>query len=178
MKSIFSVAIILSVVAAFSFAQASFSRYSPANQESAEGTLRQYVELRLRWADWKEYSKFITWPDEPGWDCWWVASNYIFGHGVKRGDDVVVPVTYRRLGLFCANFQFESKPKTDTVRYKMVRQAGVWKVDGPIPDYPYLNLQVLRDWLANIAANNDEIAERRADARKALQILPSAAPTR
>ncbi len=76
---------------------------SSKRRDTAEATLRQYIDLRLSWADWKEYSKFITWPDEPGWDCWWVAKEYSVGQSLKRGARVVVPVTYSRLGLFCAD---------------------------------------------------------------------------
>lgn len=38
-------------------------------QVQALWTLNRYVQLRLEAADWKEYSKLITWPDEPSWDC-------------------------------------------------------------------------------------------------------------
>jgi hypothetical protein len=82
---------------------------------SAEHLLRQYVEARLNWSDWKYYSQFITWPDEPAWDGWWVAKNYHIGKGLNEAAKRVIPVTYDRLGLFCLNFDWEPKSEAATV---------------------------------------------------------------
>jgi hypothetical protein len=141
---------------------------------TADDTLRQYVELRLRWAEWKDYSRFITWPDEPGWDCWWVAKNYRIGSAVHKGARSVIPVTYARLGLFCADFQLDSHPRTETIHYELVRKGGMWKVDRPVPDYPYISAMALEGWLTKIIADTKETSERRTQAQHALEELTAA----
>jgi hypothetical protein len=88
---------ILSLIFASLVACAPFAFAQP-NTDTAESTLREYVNARLRWAEWKDYSQFITWPDEPGWDCWWVTNAHHFGNAILHGSDLVVPVTYARLG--------------------------------------------------------------------------------
>lgn len=52
-------------------------------REDALKTLQHYVELRLQDADWEEYSKSITWSDEPSWDCKYVDSKVIIGEPKK-----------------------------------------------------------------------------------------------
>lgn len=71
------------------------------DRTQAAQTLRRYIQLRLRDADWQEYSKFIAWPDEPGWDCKWVVSKDKIGAPRVKGQTIVIPVAYSRLGLFC-----------------------------------------------------------------------------
>jgi hypothetical protein len=91
---------------------------------SADAILREYVEARLRWADWKDYSRFITWPDEPGWDCWWVAKDCRIGKATRGVAKSVIPVAYSRVGLFCADFELQAKPKAETIYYVLVRKGG------------------------------------------------------
>jgi hypothetical protein len=138
---------------------------------AAKNTLQHYIELRLRWADWKEYSPFITWPDEPGWDCWWVAKGYRIGQAQAMKDRTVIPTTYARMGLFYADFNFEARPKTETIRYELVYQGHAWKVDGPVPDYPYISERTLRQWLSKIVSSTNETNERKIQARRALKAL-------
>jgi hypothetical protein len=138
---------------------------------SATTTLRHYIELRLRWADWKEYSPLITWPDEPGWDCWWVAKGYRVDRATTRGSKTVIPVTYTRLGLLCANPEFEPKPKVETIPYELVRSDESWKVVGPVPDYPYVGLETAREWLRKAIADPAQTNDRRQQARKSLELL-------
>lgn len=140
---------------------------------NAQNSLRSYVELRLQWADWKEYSRFIAWPDEPAWDCWWVAKTYRMGNATTKATRVLIPVTYVRIGLFCADFQFEGKPDTETINYELVRKSGAWKVDGPIPDYPYISEQALYKSLTNTIADEKESTERKVKARKVLKAITS-----
>lgn len=148
---------------------------SSKRPDTVEGTLRQYVDLRLGWADWKEYSQFITWPDEPGWDCWWVAKEYSVGQSTKTSARVVIPVTYSRLGLFCADLKFQSKPMNEVIRYELLHRSGGWKVNAPVPDYPYVGWQYLREWLSRIATDEHESAVRREAAHDAARAITEAA---
>ena len=71
-------ALLLAVVAAHQLVNHSESIFAAARpQASAAETLRKYVELRLHNADWKDYSRLVTWPDKrkslsfsdwPHWD--------------------------------------------------------------------------------------------------------------
>ena len=65
---------------------------------SALGTLRHYMEMRLHSASWDEFAQYITWTEEPGWDCFWVSGGYQVGEESNRGGRVIIPVTYSRLG--------------------------------------------------------------------------------
>ena len=132
------------------------------NQAPAVETLRRYVELRLHNADWKDYSTFVTWPDEPGWDCNWVVSKYNVRASKKEDDGIIVPVVYNRLGLFCYDFEFESDPRVVTIDYQLVKRPSGWKVNAPIPDYPDISAAVLIKSLSASAENSRESPERRA----------------
>jgi hypothetical protein len=134
------------------------------NKGRAVQTLQHYIQLRLQDADWKEYSKFITWPDEPSWDCKWVARKDKVGAPIRKGQEVVIPVAYSRLGLFCYDFNFKPEPKLVTINYELVKRAGVWKVDGPIPDYPEIDADVLIRSLNATAEDASETPEHRAEA--------------
>jgi hypothetical protein len=147
------------------------SQPKSAGRASANDILRQYVEARLRWAHWKDYSRLITWPDEPGWDCWWVAKDYRIGEATHGVATSVIPVTYRRLGLFCADFELQPKPKTETIDYKLVRKGDGWKVNGPTPDYPYISVQALDEYLTRTISDPSEQADRKTQARHALEAL-------
>jgi hypothetical protein len=145
---------------------------------TATTTLRRYVDLRLRWADWDEYSPLITWPDEPGWDCWWVAKDYRLRRTKTHTSKTPVPVTYTRLGLFCVGSKFEPNPKVETIAYELVRRNGAWKIDGPIPDYPYVGLLTVRKSLEKTIADSDETNENKEQARKSLKLFSAVAEQR
>jgi hypothetical protein len=137
-------------------------------------TLQRYVRLRLQDADWKEYSKFITWPDEPSWDCKWVAKVNKIGAPVREGQKFVIPVVYNRLGLFCYNFDFKPDAKLVTVKYELVKLPNGWKVDGPIPDYPDIDENVVIKSLNATAGDANETPERRAAAASTAQQIVEA----
>lgn len=137
-------------------------------------TVQRYVQLRLQDADWKEYSKVITWPDEPSWDCKWVASAHKVGTPVRRGDVVVIPVVYNRLGLFCNDFDFTPDPKIATINYELVSRASGWQVDTPIPDYPDIGADVLVKSLNGIAGSSNQSPERRTRAAATVRRIEEA----
>jgi hypothetical protein len=143
-------------------------------QEGALSILRRYVELRLQDADWKEYSKFITWPDEPSWDCKWVVSKFDVGTPAGNAEGMAIPVVYSRVGLFCYEFDFEANPKVATIRYELVKRQGHWKVSGPIPDYPEISGDVLLRWLNSIAEKSDVTQQRRTRALATAQEIRNA----
>ena len=133
-------------------------------QVQALRTLNRYVQLRLEDADWKEYSKLITWPDEPSWDCKWLVNRYSVGAPTEAKGKVLIPVAYNRLGLYCDNFYFEPGQKTTTIRYELVRREREWRIDGPTPDYPDVGADVLVSSLEATARNPNETPEKRAKA--------------
>lgn len=150
------------VLACHGHAQSQQKASSVISQDTEVETLRRYLQLRLRNADWKDYSKLITWPDEPSWDCTWVVSKYDLGVPKKGKQNVVVPVVYKRLGLFCYDFEFNPDPKMVTINYELVKRQSGWKVNAPIPDYPDISADVLLKSLKASAENLQESAERRA----------------
>jgi hypothetical protein len=154
---------------------------SSKRQAAAVEVLRRYVELRLRDADWKDYSEFITWPDEPSWDCHWVVSKYHIGTSKKVGHHVEVPVVYKRLGLFCVTPEFRSDPKIVTIDYQLTRSLGGWKVSGPPFDYPDVEASVLIMSLRASAQSGRKTPEDRAQAeataRKIADALAAAGNT-
>ena len=145
------------------------------SRDAAVETLRRYLELRLQNADWNDSSKFITGPDEPSWDCTWVVSKYDFGVPKKRKQNVIVPVVFKRLGLFCYDFEFNPDPKVVTINYELVERQGDWKVNAPIPDYPDISANVLLKSLRASGEDPRESADRRtkfsATARKIAEAL-------
>jgi len=146
------------------YAQAQFQQVvtSIKGQDTAVETLRHYLQLRLRNADWKDYSKYVTWSDEPSWDCNWVVRNYDIGMPKKGKHNVVVPVVYKRLGLFCYDFDFSPDLKIVTIKYELVKHRSGWKVNAPVPDYPDISADVLIKSLRASAESSSESQDRRA----------------
>ncbi len=147
--------------------------YAQNPADTATTTLRKYVQLRMNWADWNDYSPFISWPDEPGWDCWWVARGYEMGTATRRGKKTLIPVTFHRIGRFCADFSLEHAPKTQKINFELVPQQGAWKVSGPQVDYPTISTSALRKYLSSEASRNTNPPERRKQAQQALKELSS-----
>lgn len=145
-----------------------------SDRAEATQTLQRYVDLRLQDADWKEYSNFITWADEPSWDCKWVVREHRLDAPVREGQKIVIPVVYSRLGLFCYDFDFKPGPKLATINYELVRRLNGWKVDAPIPDYPDLDGHVLIRSLKAEARDAAETPERRAAAAATAQTIMDA----
>ncbi len=159
-KRSFLALIYVAAVVGTVFAQPQQQASDDKDQEAAVETLSHYLQLRLCDAPWNEYSKYITWPDEPGWDCQWVISTYNRGPAKKEGDKVIVPVTSRRLGLFCSNITFEPNPKEVTVNYELVMRPSGWKVNTG-PDYPEVRAEVLIRRLRSLAKDKHRISEYR-----------------
>ena len=132
-------------------------------QDEALHTLQDYLRLRLQNADWKDYSRFVTWPDEPGWDCNWVVSKYELGVPRETETKAIVAATYKRLGLFCYDFEFKPSAKTVKIEYQLVNGPNGWKLSGPIPDYPDIRADVLIKSLRTSAENPRESVERRVE---------------
>lgn len=147
---------------------------SADSQRQALQTIRHYIELRLDNAGWKEYSKFVAWPDEPGWDCNWVTSGYRLKKHRSKAGKVVVPVVLSRLGLFCYDFEFTPESKLVTINYELAKDQTGWKVSAPIPDYPDISAQVLMKRLRDSAADLHESSERRASFRATAENVSAA----
>lgn len=145
---------------------------SQRNTAAAVDAIRSYIESRLHWTD--DFATLITWPGEPAWDCYWVAKEYRLGVPTKHHKKVVVPATYSRVGLYCHGAQFETQVRQETIPYEMVLEDGKWKVNGPIPDYTYVDWQVLEASLQKIAGDEHEAAEDRNLARSTIDALASA----
>jgi hypothetical protein len=167
-------AILIAVLACASAHGESQKKQASVHDNQALQTLNRYLEMRLQNADWKEYSKLISWPDEPSWDCNWIVKNYDVGAPVKEREKITIPVVYRRLGLYCDNFDFEPQSKTVTVNYELVERRGGWRVDGPIPDYPDLSLDVALKTLRATASDANETPERRGQAEAATRKITAA----
>jgi hypothetical protein len=165
----------VSVIAGPLYAQTLQVTSSEKGPDTAAGTLRHYLQLRLGNADWKDYSKLITWPDEPSWDCNWVVSNFDIGVTKKRKQNVVIPVVFKRIGLFCYDSDFSPDLKIVTINYELVkRNSSGWKVNGPIPDYPDISAEVLIKSLRASAEDLHESPERRAQFGAAARKLADA----
>lgn len=169
-----SIVVLLSLAILACQSRANAKPKTPGSLQAAEQALGHYIQLRLQDADWKQYSKFTTWPDEPSWDCRWVANKATQGAAVKRGQEILIPVVYSRLGLYCYDFHFKSEPKPVTVEYELVKRPGGWKVNSPIPDYPDISSDVLTRSLNATANNASETPERRAKAAKSLREIREA----
>ncbi len=134
------------------------------DRDSAAQTLRRYIELRLNDADWKEYSKYITWPDEPGWDCKWVVSKYTVGKSKKRMRKIIISVVFTRLGLVCSTPDFKAEKKEVTIKYELEKYSSGWKVSGPEIDYPEIGVNTAIRKLKSLAANGSKSASEREQA--------------
>jgi hypothetical protein len=134
---------------------------------NAARTLRRYIRLRLNDADWKVYSPFIAWTDEPAWDCKWVDDAYRVGKATRSDNEVIIPVVHRRLGMFCSDFDFTPDPKEVTVTYKLQPHDGSWIVRAPIPDYPDISARTLMRELNTSSDSSGETAARRSQAKAA-----------
>jgi hypothetical protein len=154
------------------FAQSQQLQLKAETAKAPEMILDHYVQLRLGNADWKDYSAFITWPDEPSWDCKWVTEKYDI-KPAKRAvkGRIIIPVVFKRVGLFCYDLEFSPGPKDVTVNYELVKRPNGWKIDAPIPDYPDISADVLKKSLAARAENPGESPERRAQFAATLRKL-------
>jgi hypothetical protein len=123
--------------------------------------LKRYINLRLAMADWTVFSPLITWAEEPSWDCYWVTSQFKLDDPRPGTDDVIVPATYYRLGRYCSDADLELFDESDRVEYHLVLSGGKWKVAGPLPDYPDIEIQTLLRRLAHSAQSSGESPERR-----------------
>ncbi len=142
------------------------------SSDAPEKALNRYLQLRLQDADWKAYSALITWPDEPSWDCKWVAEKYEIGNSKRSEKDrVIIPVVIKRLGQYCYDFSLSTEPKQVTINYELIKTPDGWKVDEPIPDYPDIGADALKKSLSASAENPKESADRRARFVATLQIL-------
>lgn len=140
--------------------------------DTSEKTLSHYLQLRLQDAKWEVYSKLITWPDEPSWDCKWVAEKYELGKMKRTGKSrTIIPVTVKRLGLYCVDFSFSPDPKEVTINYELIKSPSGWKIDEPIPDYPDIGADTLKKLLAAAAESPKEPPERKAKIAETLQKL-------
>lgn len=72
-----------------------------------------------------------------------------------------MPVTHKRIGVYCNHFSFESKLKDVTINYELIMVQGNWKVNGPDFDYPDMSLNVLLKSLRTSAENKHGTNERR-----------------
>jgi hypothetical protein len=142
-------------------------RKTSGGQDQALQTLRRYLELRIQDADWQQYSKFITWPDEPSWDCKWVLNKYEIGTPVSDGEGITVSVVEHRLGSFCNDSEFNPDPRVAKIEYRLVSEPSGWKVSAPIPDYPDIGADTVIKSLSTLARNTNETPERRAKAKVA-----------
>lgn len=84
-------------------------------------TVKRYVELRFRGAPWADFAPLIAWEDEPGWDTYWLVNRYAVGTAEKKGNAVIVPVTYHRLGLYSHDLIFKPADQDVTLRYEVVQ---------------------------------------------------------
>jgi hypothetical protein len=125
--------------------------------------LRHYINLRLANTDRSAYAKLITWSDEPLTDCAWVTSHFKLQQPKPSRDDLVIPVTYDRLGRYCSDLNLELFDESVEVEYHMVMSAGGWKVAGPVPDYPDIEIQTLLRSLANSAQSGPPERRRQID---------------
>jgi hypothetical protein len=116
---------------------------SASQEDTPVVALGKYLQLRFHDADWKEYSKLITWPDEPSWDCKWVDEGYKIGTGKKMQDRVVIPVTHNRIGLYCYNDTFRIDQRVVIINYELVSQNNQWRIKGPEIDYPEIGVKTL-----------------------------------
>lgn len=156
------------------YAQAAQLESNANLQYSAVEILDRYIGLRLHDADWKDYSKYIVWPDEPSWDCKWVVIKCDLGTPRKEMDQIIVPVDYVRLGLFCYDFAFTQDVKVVTVNYELVNSPNGWKVKSPIPDYPEISAEELIKSIIAKSKNVNESKERRSQAETAVYKIKDA----
>ena len=133
-----------------------------SNENTAKTMLRHYIELRLNDADWKEYSKFIMWPDEPAWDCKWLINDYVIGQPRTQKKKIIIPVSFTRLGLYCYPEAFEADLKKVTIKYELEKYQGTWKVSGPDIDYPEIGKDKVLQSLKAVAVSPSATADQRA----------------
>ena len=156
------------------FAGAQSQDHIVKRQSTASNTLQHYIQLRLDGADWRDYSNYITWTDEPSWDCNWVVGHYTIGVGQKETDGITIPVHYKRLGLFCYDFDFKEKSSEVTVNYGLIRSENRWKVNAPIPDYPDIGAKTLISLMETSAKNVQESQDRRRQFTVTAQMITAA----
>jgi hypothetical protein len=130
-------------------------------QREAVDTVERYVRLRLEGARWAAFAALITWEDEPGWDCNWLVNGYSVGAAEQKGDVVIVPVTYERLGLYCHGSQFKPEHRRVTLRCEVAKSSSGWKIRAPEPNPPELSVSVQIEALRAAARSPHQPAEHR-----------------
>jgi hypothetical protein len=141
-------------------------------------TVKRYVALRSLGAPWADFSPLIAWKDEPGWDHYWLVNRYTVGTAEKKGNTVMVPVTYHRLGLYSHDFIFERADRDVTVRFEVVQTPTGWVIKAPEPDPPDLSVDTQIEALRTAAGNQYEEAERRKQAEAMAQKLSDLTQTK
>jgi hypothetical protein len=121
-------------------------------------------------ADWKVYSPFITWPDEPWWDCKWVTRSHRTGISSGNDDSLTISVAQNRLGMICG-LEFTAQPKTVTINYQLVKKVNGWKVGAPDIDDPDIGVDTVLRYLKASARNPASTPDERKQARAAQKML-------
>lgn len=134
-------------------------------------TVKRYVALRFRGAPWADFAPLITWEDEPGWDTYWLVNRYAVATLENKGNTVMVPVTYHRLGLYSNDFIFKPADQDVTLRYEVVQTRTGWVIKAPELDYPDLSVDFEIAALRSAAASQYETPERRKQSEAMAQRL-------
>ena len=123
-----------------------------------------HYPLRLQGAPWADFAPLIAWEDEPGWDSYWLVNRYTVGMAEKKGNTVMAPVRYHRLGLYSHDFIFRPADQDVTLRYEVVRAPTGWVIKAPEPGPPDLSVDFEIEALRIAAGSQHEAAERRKQA--------------
>ena len=106
--------------------------------DAATALVRAYVArdaggARLSYDAWS--SSVVTWPEEPGWDIVTVARSTAVRPLPAVGDTARVEVVYADAGIVepldGMRYQFSAQDSTERQVFKLVRQAGAWKIADP-----------------------------------------------
>jgi hypothetical protein len=152
----------LAAQSALSVAGTTVAGTTMAASEEPSAVLKRYINLRLANADRSAYAALITWSQEPSWDCSWVTSTFKLQQPKPASEEVVIPVTYLRLGRYCPDFNLQLFDESDEVEYHLVMSEGAWKVAAPAgDDYPDIEIQTLLRSLTHAAQAAKQSAQRR-----------------
>jgi len=135
--------------------------------------VRRYVGLRFNSAQWSDFEAMISWEDESGWDTYWLTDRYTVGAAKKTRTSVIVPVTFRRLGLYSHDFVFKPNQRSVTIQYEVVTTPNGWRIMGPEPgfDFPNLSVYVQIESLLATSRNQSEAIETRELAEATAKLL-------
>src|SRR3954466_12283742 len=133
MRRFFLAVFLVATLTASSFADKQKEKEARARGQ-VRAALQQYLEMRVRGGDWKQFGPLVMWTAEQEQHespCTTVVRSYDIGEiRLPEKDRALASVTFYQLGAYCpAERVFQRAPQLDTALFQLRRRTVVWLVE-------------------------------------------------